>query len=137
MRAEYLPDKNTVDILDLLHVTPRLWQAAKLFHGEKSPRVVPFVRQRVTQILHGNVETVVRGLRRLAKAEKLSAAKKKPLDRICRYLSKNRQRMRYSEYLARGYPIASGVIEALAGTWSRTAWNGPACTGPSREPRRC
>ncbi len=31
--------------------------------------------------------------------------------RICRYLYKNRQRMRYDEYLAEGYPIASGVIE--------------------------
>ena len=29
----------------------------------------------------------------------------------CGYLYKNRQRMRYDEYLAQGYPIASGVIE--------------------------
>jgi hypothetical protein len=110
-RAEYLPDHNSVDILDLLHVTPRLWQAAKLLYGEKNPRVVPFVRQRLTQILHGKVETVVRSLRRLAKEEKLPAAKKKSLYRIARYLYKNRQRMRYDEYLAKGYPIASGVIE--------------------------
>jgi hypothetical protein len=110
-RAEYLPEKNAVDILDLLHVTPRLWQAAKLFHGEHSPLVVPFVRQRVTQVLNGKVESVVRGLRRLATEQKLSAAKKRSLARICRYLHKNRQRMRYDDYLAKGYPIASGVIE--------------------------
>lgn len=110
-RDEYLPDKNTVNILDLLHVTPRLWKAAKLFYGERSPQVVPFVRQRVTQILHGKVETVVRGLRRLAVEHKLSAAKKKSLASICSYLYKNRRRMRYHEYLAKGYPIASGVIE--------------------------
>jgi hypothetical protein len=110
-RAEYLPDKNAVDILDLLHVTPRLWQAAKLFHGDSSPLLVPFVRQRVTQVLHGKVETVVRGLRRLGKAKKLTAAKKKTLCCLCGYLYKNRQRMRYNEYLAKGYPIASGVIE--------------------------
>jgi hypothetical protein len=110
-RAEYLPDNNAVNILDLLHVTPRLWQAAKLFHGERSPLVVPFVRQRVTQVLQGKVETVVRGLRRLAVEHKLNSAKKKSLEGICRYLYKNRQRMRYDEYLANGYPIASGVIE--------------------------
>lgn len=110
-RGDYLPDKNAVDILDLLHVTPRLWQAAKLFYGERSPQVVPFVRHRVTQVLQGKVEGVVRGLRRLAKERKLSAAKKKALARICRYLYKNRHRMRYDEYLAKGYPIASGVIE--------------------------
>ncbi len=110
-RDDYLPDDNAVDILDLLHVTPRLWQAAKLFYGESSPLVVPFVRQRVTQVLQGKVETVVRGLRRLAVEHKLKSAKKKKLARICRYLYKNRQRMRYDEYLAKGYPIASGVIE--------------------------
>jgi hypothetical protein len=110
-RHEYLPDKNATEILDLLHVTPRLWQAAKLFFGENSPQVVPFVRQRLTQVLQGKVETVVRGLRRLATEQKLSAAKRKVLRRICRYLHKNRQRMRYDEYLAQGYPIASGVIE--------------------------
>jgi hypothetical protein len=106
-----LPDDNVVNILDLLHVTPRLWQAAKLLHGERSPLVVPFVRQRVTQVLQGKVETVVRGLRRLAVQHKLTAAKKKSMARICRYLHKNRRRMRYDEYLAQGYPIASGVIE--------------------------
>ena len=110
-RYEYLPDDNAVDILDLLHVTPRLWEAAKLFHGEHGPLVVPFVRQRLTQVLHGKVETVVRGLRRLAAEQKLSAAKKKSLKRLCGYLYKNRHRMRYDEYLAKGYPIASGVIE--------------------------
>lgn len=110
-RDQYLPDENVVNILDLLHVTPRLWQAAKLLYGERSPLVVPFVRGRVTQVLQGKVETVVRGLRRLAVEHKLNSAKKKSLARICRYLYKNRQRMRYDEYLAQGYPIASGVIE--------------------------
>jgi hypothetical protein len=110
-RQEYLPDENAVDILDLLHVTPRLWQAGKLFFGERSSLLVPFVRQRVTQVLQGKVEAVVRGLRRLAAEHKLNAAKKKSLRRICRYLYKNRYRMRYDEYLAKGYPIASGVIE--------------------------
>jgi len=110
-RAEYLPEGNAVNILDLLHVTPRLWQAARLFYGERSPLVVPFVRQRVTQVLQGKVETVVRGLRRLAAKHKLNSAKRKSLARIGSYLYKNRHRMRYDEYLAKGYPLASGVIE--------------------------
>ena len=110
-RAEYFPDKNAVEILDLMHVTPRLWQAGKLFHGERSPLLVPFVRERLTQVLHGKVETVVRGLKRLAAQQKMKAAKKKVLTRLCRYLSKNRHRMCYHEYLAKGYPICSGIIE--------------------------
>ena len=104
-------DEERVDILDLLHVTPRLGAAAKLLYGDKSKAVLPCVRQRVTQVLEGKVETVLRTLRRLAKARGLSGAKKKALGRICSYLNKNRERMRYDDYLRQGYPIASGVIE--------------------------
>ena len=109
--GEAIADPNRVDILDLLHVTPRLWQAAKLLYGEKSPEVLPWVRQRVTQVLQGHVVAVVRSLRRLATTRGLKGAKKQALGRLCSYLYKNRERMRYDEYLRAGYPIASGVIE--------------------------
>jgi hypothetical protein len=109
--AEAILDPDRVEILDLLHVTPRLWQAAKLLYGEKGTEVVPFVRQRVTQVLEGKVATVMRSLRRLAADRGLNEAKKKAIGRICRYFAKNRQRMRYDVYLRQGYPIASGVIE--------------------------
>jgi hypothetical protein len=106
-----VPDNDRVAILDLLHVTPRLWAAAKLLYGEKSQEVLPCVRQRVTQVLEGKVATVIRTFRRLAEERGLSSVKKKALGRICSYLHKNRQRMHYDEYLRQGYPIASGVIE--------------------------
>jgi hypothetical protein len=109
--ADSVPDPDRIDILDLLHVTPRLWAAARLLHGDKSPEVLPSVRRGVTQILQGNVATVIRTLRRVAQDRGLPGAKKKRLGRICSYLNKNRHRMRYDEYLRRGYPIASGVIE--------------------------
>jgi hypothetical protein len=41
----------------------------------------------------------------------LGGAKKKSLGTIIGYLNKNRHRMRYDEYLRKGYPIASGIIE--------------------------
>jgi hypothetical protein len=109
--ADGVLDEDRVDILDLLHVTPRLWAAAKLLYGEKSKEVLPFVRQRVTQVLEGKVETVIRTMRRLAQERGLPSVKKTALGRICSYLNKNRHRMRYDEYLRQGYPIASGVIE--------------------------
>jgi hypothetical protein len=109
--TEAVLDENLIEILDLLHVTPRLWAAATLLYGAKSKEVVPFVRQRITQVLEGKVESVIRALRRLAKERGLPSVKKKALARICRYLHKNRHRMRYDEYLRQGYPIASGVIE--------------------------
>jgi hypothetical protein len=109
--AEAVPDPDRIDILDLLHVTPRLWLAAKTLYGAKSSRVLPFVRRRVTQILEGKVATVIGALRRRAKERRLPAASRKVLGRINGYFHKHRDRMRYDEYLREGYPIASGVIE--------------------------
>jgi hypothetical protein len=109
--AGAVADAQRVDILDLLHVTPRLWQAAKLLYGDKGKEVVPCVRQRLTQVLEGKVASVIRSLRRQGAARGLSGVKKKTLARLCSYLHKNRQRMRYDVYLREGYPIASGVIE--------------------------
>jgi hypothetical protein len=109
--ADSVLDDNRVEILDLLHVTPRLWAAAKLLYGAKSHAVVPFVRQRVKQVLEGKGATVIRTMRRLAKERGLGAAQRQALGRICGYLHKHRGRMRYDEYLRQGYPIASGVIE--------------------------
>ena len=109
--AEAVMDPDRIDIVDLLHVTPRLWLAAKTLYGAKSSQVLPFVRQRVTQILEGKVTTVIGAIRRLAKERGVPAASRKVLRRICGYFHKHRDRMRYDEYLREGYPIASGVIE--------------------------
>ena len=106
-----LPNTNAVQILDLLHVTPRLWKAAHVFHAEKSQEAEKFVRQRVLRVLQGKAEGVIRGLREMATKRSLTGSKKKTLREVCGYLEKNRERMRYDEYLAAGYPIASGVIE--------------------------
>lgn len=108
---DMLPDCNAVQILDLLHVTPRLWKAAHVFHAEKSKEAEMFVRDRLLRVLQGKAEGVIRGLREMATKRELTGSKKKTLREICGYLKKNLERMRYDEYLAAGYPIASGVIE--------------------------
>lgn len=110
-RRAYLPWCNAVEILDLLHVTPRLWEAAHLFHREGSAEAVAFVRERLQRVLEGRVLYVVGGLRQMGTKRQLAGVKKKRLAILCSYLERNSFRMRYHVYLAKGYPIASGVIE--------------------------
>jgi len=100
-----------VDVLDLLHVTPRLWDAAAQFYARDSAAAETFVRVRVLRILRGEVNAVVRGLRRMSTLHELVGKKQADVKKICGYFEKNRHRMRYDEYLKHGYPIASGVIE--------------------------
>jgi hypothetical protein len=111
-RQTYLPeDAYTVDVLDLMHVLPRLWEAAHVFHAEGSDEASEFVRAHLTRILHGQVSNVIAGWRRRATRTGLAGAKKKGLRTICAFLEKNKQRMRYDEYLRLGCPLATGVIE--------------------------
>ena len=98
-------------ILDLLHVTSRVWQAARLFHPGDDAAARAFVRKSVLKILQGQVLQVIRSWKQQAGKRKLSAHARSQLRKISGYFKNNHQRMRYDEYLARGYPIASGVIE--------------------------
>lgn len=100
----------TIPILDILHVLSYVWEAAALFETDDGRRRA-FTRDRLLRILRGEVKGVIKGLRRLGTMAELSGDKKKDLARICGYLEKNSHRMKYDEYLRRGYPIASGVIE--------------------------
>jgi hypothetical protein len=101
----------SVDVLDILHVTPRLWRAAELFYPKGSAQAEQMARDRVLRVLRGEVKGVIRGLRRMGSQRGLKGAKKKELGRICNYLQRNGDKMRYDEYLKAGYPIASGAIE--------------------------
>jgi hypothetical protein len=109
-RREWLPER-TVNIIDLLHVTPRLWKAAHVFCKEGSREAEAFVRERVLRVLQGRVVGVVSGLREMATKQGVSGSKRKTLEAVCAYLYANRERMRYDEYLREGYPIATGVVE--------------------------
>jgi hypothetical protein len=111
-RAAYLPtDANTVDILDLMHVIPRLWEVAHLFCPEGSASASAFVRERLLRVLKGGVGAVIAGLKRKATVNGLRGAMKGRLMKACAYLKNNEGRMKYDEYLEAGYPVATGVIE--------------------------
>jgi hypothetical protein len=111
-RQAYLPeDTHTVDILDLMHVVTRVWEAAHVFHAEGSDEASACVRHDLTRILHGQAGKVIAGWRRKATRQHLGGAKKKNLRVLGAFLEKNKHRMRYDEYLRQGCPVATGVIE--------------------------
>ena len=106
-QAAHLP--RAIPILDIFHVSERLWKAAYCFHRENSPEAEEFVIKHLKLLLQGRVASVVRSFR--ARLSKLSATKKTKLKAAIRYYHNNKALMKYDEYLAKGYPIASGVIE--------------------------
>jgi len=108
---KYMTDMNVVKILDIIHVTSYVWDAAAIFYGSGTPKACQFAKKQIGRILEGEVAVVIRGLRWKGTAAKLTDKKAEKLSTICGYLENNRKRMDYNEYLKLGYPIASGVIE--------------------------
>jgi hypothetical protein len=107
---ESVPAEQTVDILDILHVSQYVWRAAAAFHGEFEHREA-FARDRLLRILQGDVRGVITGMRQMATRRGLTGQKRREITVVCGYFENNVQRMRYDEYLREGYPIATGVIE--------------------------
>jgi len=97
------------EVLDLLHAVPRIWKCAEHLHGEEP--IERFVYPRLRWLLEGKAGSVIRGFRRMASVRELTGKARREVDTACAYLEKHLSRMRYDQYLARGLPIATGVIE--------------------------
>jgi hypothetical protein len=98
-------------ILDLIHVLERVWKAAYVFHPAGTADAEVYAKLMALRILEGNVAQVIKGLRQTVTKRRLVGAKKKALLEVAAYFENNRDRMRYHEYLACGFPIASGPVE--------------------------
>ena len=111
-QSEYLPG-NTVCILDLFHVMERLWKVAWCFFDERTQKheAHRWVEERLKRLLEGKVDAVIRGMRYQATQRGLKGQRRKTACDAAEYFERNRDRMKYNEYLVAGYPIGSGVVE--------------------------
>jgi hypothetical protein len=98
-------------ILDFIHALEKLWKAAFVFHREGSLEAELWVLDRALRVLSGEVCQVVKGLRQSVTKRQLSGAKRATLLGVAAYLYRNRRRMQYDQYLANGWPIATGAVE--------------------------
>ncbi|NES64812.1 MAG: ISKra4 family transposase [Okeania sp. SIO2D1] len=98
-------------VLDFIHVLEYLWKAAFCFHVSGSEAVENWVSERALRILQGKASDVAAGIRRSATLQNLSSVERQNADKCADYLLKYRQYLCYDEYLQKGYPIATGVIE--------------------------
>lgn len=98
-------------ILDLMHALEKLWKVAHCLYPEGSVEATAWVKERTLRLLKGEVIQVVKGMRHSATRRGLSGTKRETVDRVAKYLRRNRDYMKYDEYLEKGLPIASGCVE--------------------------
>lgn len=98
-------------ILDIIHVLGYLWKAAYVFFKEGEREAEVWVSERLLLILKGKSRHVAEDIRKMMANLEIPVAARKAADKCADYLLKYEYMMRYDEYLAAGFPIASGVIE--------------------------
>ena len=109
--AHVLGDTPRVEILDLLHATGYLWEAVHLFHPPGSELALQLMKLLVLGLLSGVGAALIPWLTDQAESIGLTTTHRERLAQIGQYFYHHHERLHYDQYLAAGYPIASGVIE--------------------------
>jgi hypothetical protein len=112
MAAEAASRSVTVTIvIDLVHVLEYLWKAAWSFFEPGDPDAETWVADRATCILQGKAAAVAAGIRRRATTYGYTGTERDGADACAGYLTAKAPYLDYATALARGWPIATGVIE--------------------------
>ena len=112
VRAEAARRGVTVHILvDLIHVLEYLWKAAWCFHADGDPRAEAWVATHAISILSGHAAQAIAAIDQQAVHAGLSGGQRRGVDACIGYLQAKQQFLGYDTALARGWPIATGVIE--------------------------
>lgn len=102
-------------ILDIIHVSGYLWDAANALLGETHLDRTAWVKEQLLLILSGKTTAVIQTLESLVQGPTTSTAQRKVLNTTIGYYRRNLPYMRYDRYLDRGWPISSGVVEGACG----------------------
>ncbi len=112
IKAEAEARKVTVPIVvDFIHVLEYLWGAAWSFFDEGDAKAEAWVADKAMAVLNGQASTVAASVRRKATCLRLEPGKRAKADTCADYLLAKRPYLDYPTALAKGWPIATGIIE--------------------------
>jgi hypothetical protein len=103
-------------ILDFYHASENLMKAAKAINGDDDVAAKRWHEKLRSKLLvdeHG-VDNAIRTMRRCLARLKLGSERWTVVDNAIKYFGKNRERMRYLDFLVTGLPIGSGPVESAA-----------------------
>ena len=102
-------------VLDIIHVSDYLWDSGTALLGEKHAGRSAWVRGHLECILMGQTATVIEDLELEAEQPERTATQVAALRTTIGYYQRNLPFMHYDVYLARGWPIGTGVVEGACG----------------------
>jgi hypothetical protein len=102
-------------VLDIIHASEYLWDAANALLGESHPDRTTWVEKHLLCVLSGKTSDVIQTLEHEAQSPALSSSQRKAVNTTIGYYRRNLPYMQYGQYLARGWPIGTGVVEGACG----------------------
>jgi hypothetical protein len=106
---------DAVWILDFYHASENLMKAAVAIFGEGATATRWHEKLRDKLILDARaVDNAIRTMRRCRRLTAANGKARNVLDNAIEYFRSHRERMRYSDFIARGLPIGSGPVESAA-----------------------
>ena len=107
--------RDAVWILDFYHASENLMKAAVAIFGEgvAAKRWHTKLREKLQLDARG-VDNAIRTMRRCRKRTAAGSKERNVVDNAINYFRFHRERMRYTEFIAKGLPIGSGPVEAAA-----------------------
>jgi hypothetical protein len=98
-------------VCDFVHVIEYLWKAAWSFFEPGDPDAEEWVAGRAVKILEGKAAGVAAGIRRRATTYGYAGKEREGADTCAAYLTAKAPYLDYATALAKGWPVATGVIE--------------------------
>lgn len=98
-----------IQILDFYHASEHLAEIARAWYGSEVPKANKWLERSKTDFLEGRFERVMNSIKAWHPADAEHAELKR---QNIGYFTRNRKRMHYDQYLAKGLHIGSGIAES-------------------------
>ncbi|HEY5573999.1 MAG TPA: ISKra4 family transposase [Anaerolineales bacterium] len=98
-------------VLDIIHAVEYLWKAGTALYGETDPYRTEWVEAQALQLLSSHTAQVIQLLEDKTAPLAPNSQAARSLRGVVHYFQRNLPYMDYAEYLRRGWPIGTGVIE--------------------------
>ena len=100
-------------VLDIIHVDEHIWKAGTAIYGETGPKRAEWVETQMLDILSSRADKVIQQLEDKARAVRKSSQAGKVFRQVANYLRRNPPYLDDADYLRRGWPIGTGVVEGV------------------------
>ena len=98
-------------VMDLLHVMSYVWKAANALHGTGTRAAEAWASKYVGRLLTDSIVNAVAGMRQSATLQKATESAREVVETCAAYLLDRLWNLDYRTALAKGLPIATGIIE--------------------------